>query len=75
LPCDDIFQNLKEEVENELNMYLTSISNEEDISMQRVNNYKNAISANIVGIITELQKHFNGYICYETLDAGQIEQK
>jgi hypothetical protein len=48
LPCDDIFQNLKEEVQNELNMYLTSISNEEDISMQRVNNYKNAISANIV---------------------------
>lgn len=75
LPCDDIFQNLKEEVQNELNMYLTSISNEEDISMQRVNNYKNAISANIVWIITELQKHFNGYICYETLDAGQIEKK
>ena len=75
LPCDDTFQNLKEEVGHELNVYLTSISNEEDISMQRVNNYKNAISANIVGIITELQKHFNGYICYETLDAGQIEQK
>ena len=75
LPCDDTFQNLKEEVESELNMYLTSISNEEDISMQRVNNYKNAISANIVGIITELQKYFNGYICYETLDAGQIKEK
>lgn len=75
LPCDDTFQNLKEEVGNELNVYLTSISNEEDISMQRVNNYKNAISANIVGIITELQKYFNGYICYETLDAGQIEKK
>ena len=75
LPCDDTSQNLKEEVENQLNMYLTSISNEEDISMQRVNNYKNAISANIVGIITELQKYFNGYICYETLDTGQIKEK
>ena len=75
LPCDETFQNLKEEVENQLNMYLTSISNEEDISMQRVNNYKNAISANIVGIITELQKYFNGYICYETLDTGQIKEK
>ncbi|OQB42605.1 MAG: hypothetical protein BWY04_00041 [candidate division CPR1 bacterium ADurb.Bin160] len=48
LPHKDEFNSLKEEIEFELNEYIKDINSEEDISMQKINNYKNAVSANIV---------------------------
>lgn len=87
LPFKENYKNLKEEIEEELNQYIKEIKlflqdskkysqfNNEDISIQKINNYKNAISANIVWIIMELQKYFNWYIGFETLDESQILNK
>jgi hypothetical protein len=75
LPHKDEFNSLKEEIEFELNEYIKDINSEEDISMQKINNYKNAVSANIVWIITELQKYFEGYICYETLNEQTVKKE
>ncbi len=82
---EEKFNSLKEEVEDELNQYIKDIklflqnskkyNNNENISIQKINNYKNAISANIVWIIMKLQEYFNWYICYESLDEWQILKK
>lgn len=75
LPSKEWFIDLKEEIQYKLNEYLENIKGNEYISIQKVNNYKNAISANIVWIISELQKYFNWYVCYETIDKWQIDSK
>lgn len=87
LPFQEDYKSLKEEIENELNQYIKEVKlflenskkysqfNNEDISIQKINNYKNAISANIVWIIIKLQEYFNWYICFETLDEWQILKK
>ncbi len=81
------YNSIKEEIESDLNEYIKNIKlflkdskkynnlSNENISIQKINNYKNAISANIVWIIIELQKYFGWYICYETLDEWQILKK
>lgn len=75
LPCKEGYTSFNEGIKSELENYIKDIKDDKAISIQGINNYKNAISANIVWIIAELQKYFNGYICYEALDKWQIDAK
>ena len=70
-----------DELKNELNEYIKYIKNEPneykkymwnnaldtDISMLAINKIKNALCANIIGIIMKLQEKFPGYVCFESL--------
>jgi hypothetical protein len=48
--------------------------NLEDISIQKINNLKNAICANIVGIIMKLQKFYDGCFVWESLSNDTTNQ-
>ena len=70
-----------DELKNELNEYIKYIKNEPneykkymwnnaldtDISILAINKIKNALCANIIGIIMKLQEKFPGYVCFESL--------
>ena len=65
----------KEEIEKELKDFLEDVA-KDNISIQRINNLRNAICANIVWVIMKIQESYPGYIVREWLgDDTQHKQK
>jgi len=67
----------KENIKNSLNHYLSDLrSNTENHtpSIQKINHLRDAITANMVGVICHLQKTYPGFVILEDLDKSQIER-
>lgn len=72
-------QNHKNKIKKELNYYLgTPDKNNkfEDVeTIEKINHLRDAITANMIGVIAYLQKEYRGYIALENMDIQKNEKK
>ncbi len=70
---------IKEEIKKSLKEYLEDLDNKnkfQDIeTIEKINHLRDAITANMVGIIAHLQKELKGFIALENLDTIRDGQK
>ena len=68
----------KENIKNSLNFYLDSLKNDKadhTPSILKINHLRDAITANMVGVICFLQKKYNGFIILEDLGSSMIQRQ
>jgi len=66
-------ENIKKEFQDYLDKLRENKDNEEDVSIEKINHLRDAITANMVGIIAFLFKQYPGIINLENLSKDQID--
>ena len=81
IPINENYKYTQDNLEKSLNIYLNSLresvdNNKHIPSIPKINNLRDAITANMVGVICHLQiqKKYHGFILLEDLEKGDIKR-